>query len=73
MPRLGVFSARDVCRILQANGFEKVRQAGSHIIMQKRERNETRTVPIPNHPEIAKGTLKSVINLSGLDASLFMK
>jgi predicted RNA binding protein YcfA (HicA-like mRNA interferase family) len=73
MPRLGVFSARDVCRILQAHGFEKVRQAGSHIIMQKRQGNDTKTVPVPNHSEIAKGTLKSVIHLSGLDASLFMK
>lgn len=73
MPRLGVFSARDVCRILQAHGFAKVRQAGSHLIMQKRVGNDTRTVPVPNHSEIAKGTLKSVINLSGLDISLFMK
>ena len=73
MPKLGVFSARDVCRILQAHGFEKVRQAGSHIIMQKRAGNETQTVPVPNHAEIAKGTLRSIIHLSGLDASFFKK
>jgi predicted RNA binding protein YcfA (HicA-like mRNA interferase family) len=73
MPRLGVFSAREVCQILQAHGFEKVRQAGSHVIMQKRLGHETKTVPVPNHSEIARGTLKSVIRLSGLDASLFMK
>jgi predicted RNA binding protein YcfA (HicA-like mRNA interferase family) len=73
MPKLGVFSAREVCRILQAHGFEKVRQAGSHIIMQKCLGHETRTVPVPNHAEIARGTLKSVIHLSGLDTSLFMK
>jgi predicted RNA binding protein YcfA (HicA-like mRNA interferase family) len=73
MPRLGVFSAKDVCRILQNHGFEKIRQSGSHIIMQKRLGNDTKTVPVPNHGEIAKGTLKSVIHLSGLDVSLFMK
>jgi predicted RNA binding protein YcfA (HicA-like mRNA interferase family) len=73
MPKLGVFSAREVCRILQAHGFQKVRQAGSHVIMQNRMGNDTRTVPVPNHSEIARGTLKSVIHLSGLDVSLFMK
>ncbi|HEX4138791.1 MAG TPA: type II toxin-antitoxin system HicA family toxin [Candidatus Methylacidiphilales bacterium] len=73
MPRLGVFSAREVCRILQAHGFEKVRQAGSHIIMQKRTGTDTKTVPVPNHAEIAKGTLRSIIGLSGLDAADFKK
>jgi predicted RNA binding protein YcfA (HicA-like mRNA interferase family) len=58
---------------LQAHGFQKVRQAGSHIIMQKHLGHETRTVPVPNHAEIARGTLKSVIHLSGLDTSWFMK
>jgi len=58
---------------LQDHGFEKVRQAGSHIIMQKRQGGDTRTVPVPNHSEIAKGTLKSIIHMSGLDISLFMK
>lgn len=73
MPRLGVFSAKEVCRILQNHGFEKIRQSGSHIMMQKRFGNDTKTVPVPNHSEIAKGTLKSVIHLSGLDVSLFVK
>ena len=73
MPKLGVFSARDICRILQSHGFEKVRQAGSHIIMQKRTGSDTTTVPVPNHTEIAKGTLRSIMHLSGLQASLFRK
>jgi predicted RNA binding protein YcfA (HicA-like mRNA interferase family) len=73
MPKLGVFSARDVCRILQEHGFAKVRQSGSHIILQKRVGNGTRTVPVPNHSEIARGTLKSIIHLSGLDSAFFTK
>jgi predicted RNA binding protein YcfA (HicA-like mRNA interferase family) len=73
MPKLGVFSAREVCQILQEHGFDKVRQAGSHIIMQKRVGSDTRSVPVPNHAEIARGTLRSIIHLSGLDAALFKK
>jgi predicted RNA binding protein YcfA (HicA-like mRNA interferase family) len=73
MPKLGIFSAREVCRLLQTHGFEKVRQAGSHVIMQRRVGKGTCTVPVPNHAEIARGTLKSIIRLSGLDPALFMK
>jgi len=36
MPRLRVFSGREVCGIMSQYGFEQVRQRGSHIIMQKK-------------------------------------
>jgi predicted RNA binding protein YcfA (HicA-like mRNA interferase family) len=73
MPRRGVFSAQEVCRILQKNGFSKIRQSGSHLILQKKLMSDSITVPVPNHPEIAKGTLKSIIRQSGLDPALFIK
>jgi len=34
---------------------------------------DSATVPVPNHREVAKGTLKSIIALSGLDQRLFRK
>ena len=34
---------------------------------------DSRTVPVPNYREIAKGTLKSIIELSGLKEALFRK
>ena len=34
MPKLRVFSARQVCDILQEHGFTKSRQSGSHIVMR---------------------------------------
>jgi len=52
----------------------KIRQAGSHIIMpRKLSGGDTVTVPVPNHREVAKGTLKSIIAMSGLDEGLFRK
>ena len=48
------------------HGFTKIRQRGSHIIMQKNLGNSTITIPIPNHKEIAVGTLQSIIRQSGL-------
>lgn len=37
------------------------------------EKSGGRTVPVPNHREIAVGTLKSIISQSGLPAELFRK
>jgi predicted RNA binding protein YcfA (HicA-like mRNA interferase family) len=67
-------SATEVCKLLAAHGFVQVRQAGSHIILRRNLPGaDSATVAVPNKREIPKGTLKFIINLSGLDASLFRK
>lgn len=71
MPKLRVLSGRDVCKILSEHGFEKVRQKGSHLIMQKREKNTTITIPVPDHDELRMGTLRGIIRQSGLSRGLF--
>lgn len=71
MPKLGVFSGADLCRILEQNGFQTVRQRGSHVVMQSRTGLTTITVPIPMHREIRIGTLQSIIRQSGLPRNLF--
>lgn len=74
MPRLRPLPASEVCQILSKHGFHKLRQAGSHIIMRLEDsKTGGRTVPVPNHREIAVGTLKSIISQSGLPADLFRK
>jgi len=59
-------SGKEVCMILSKYGFVKVRQKGSHIIMQKAILESTITVPVPLHKEIKIGTLHSIIRQSGL-------
>jgi predicted RNA binding protein YcfA (HicA-like mRNA interferase family) len=54
-----------------ANGFEKLRQKGSHIIMQKRVGSSTITIPVPDHDELRTGTLLGIIRQSELPRSLF--
>ncbi len=71
MGKLKVLSGIEVCKILEANDFNKIRQKGSHIIMQKRTEDSTITIPIPNHKEIKIGTLKSIIRQSKLSRELF--
>lgn len=71
MPKLRVLSGREDCKILSEYGFEKVRQKGSHIIMQKRVGNSTITIPVPEHDELRIGTLSGIIKQSGLSRALF--
>jgi len=66
-----ILSGKEVCQILVRQGFQNVRQRGSHVIMQKKVGNSTITVPVPNHKEIKVGTLKSIIRQSQLSAKEF--
>lgn len=72
MPRLKSLSGAEVKRILERHGFELVRQRGSHMILRLNQAHgDSRTVPVPTHSEIAPGTLRSIIDLSGLSSDLF--
>ncbi|HEU0006820.1 MAG TPA: type II toxin-antitoxin system HicA family toxin [Terriglobia bacterium] len=69
MPKLRRLSGRQVCAILERNGF--ARQRGSHIVMQHRiAEDDSISVVVPNHREIDRGTLSAIIRQSGLDRDL---
>lgn len=71
MGRLRVLSGREICSILENHGFATMRQKGSHIVMQRATEAGTTTVIVPDHDEVATGTLSSIIRQSGLPRSLF--
>lgn len=71
MGKLRVLSGQEVCAILRRHGFLEARQRGSHIAMQKRLKDATITVPVPNHPVLRIGTLQSIIRQSGVPRSEF--
>lgn len=71
MGKLRVLSGRQVCKILESEGFSAVRERGSHVVMQKRSGDTTTTVPVPDHSELKTGTLASIIRQSGLARALF--
>ena len=66
MGRLRVLSGREACAILQKHGFVEVRRRGSHIVMQRKTTDTTVTVPVPDHTELRRGTLSSIIRQSGI-------
>lgn len=67
---LPVMSGREVVRVFESFGWEVVRQTGSHIIMTKDE--EPITLSVPDHREVAKGTLRSLIRAAGLTVDEFV-
>ncbi len=71
MGRLRTLSGADACRILEEHGFRRIRQRGSHAVMQKALPDPTLTVPVPMHRELRIGTLLSIIRQSGLPRVLF--
>ncbi|MDE2850296.1 MAG: type II toxin-antitoxin system HicA family toxin [Acidobacteriota bacterium] len=71
MARLRRLSGAEVRRLLERNGFQRVRRRGSHVVMQKRSGGETVTVPVPDHRELAVGTMRAIIRQSGLPREEF--
>jgi predicted RNA binding protein YcfA (HicA-like mRNA interferase family) len=70
MPALPVLSGRKVVRVFENLGWQQARQRGSHIIMVKE--GEIATLSIPDHKEVAKGTLRSLIRTAGITVEQFI-
>jgi predicted RNA binding protein YcfA (HicA-like mRNA interferase family) len=70
MPPVPVLPPSDVIKIFQHLGWQMVRQKGSHIIMTRP--GHMATLSIPNHPEVARGTLRSLIAKAGLTIEQFL-
>jgi len=54
-----VFSGRELVKALHRIGFIVDHQRGSHIFLHNLEKNIS--VVVPNHKEIKKGTLNSIL------------
>jgi predicted RNA binding protein YcfA (HicA-like mRNA interferase family) len=70
MPKLPVLSANKVVKALKRAGFKIVRQSGSHIHLWHNEQRIL--VTVPNHKELAKGTLNAIIKQSKMDRDEFL-
>ena len=66
LPRI---SGRDCVKALLKIGFEFKRQDGSHIIL--RHQNPFYQVVVPDHKELDRGTLRSIIRQAGISIDEF--
>lgn len=63
MTKLPVISGRDLTKALAKIGYLHDHQKGSHVILRHQIAPHRR---IPNHKEIAKGTLRNILREAGL-------
>lgn len=72
MPKLPVISGRDVVKALSTVGYSVDHQTGSHIILRHHDPPHRR-LTIPDHREVAKGTLLAIIKQDGLTRDEFFE
>jgi len=68
--RLPVVSGRDAAKALRKIGYQLDHQAGSHMIL-RRNVAPYRRLTVPDHKELAKGTLRAIIREAGLTVEEF--
>jgi predicted RNA binding protein YcfA (HicA-like mRNA interferase family) len=62
MAKLPVLSGKELIKALERDGFQIVRQKGSHVSLRK---DEFKTV-VPLHSDLSKGTLLGILKQCGL-------
>jgi predicted RNA binding protein YcfA (HicA-like mRNA interferase family) len=68
MSRLPVCSGAGAVKAFRKLGYEVDHQTGSHIILR---RPSGRRLTVPNHRELAKGTLRAPIRQAGITKDQF--
>jgi predicted RNA binding protein YcfA (HicA-like mRNA interferase family) len=70
--KLPVVSGADAIRALRRAGYEVDVQHGSHVILRNVDPPHRR-LSVPNHKELAKGTLRALIRDTGLTIEGFVE
>jgi predicted RNA binding protein YcfA (HicA-like mRNA interferase family) len=68
--RLPRVSGREVVKALRKFGYEQDHQRGSHIVLRQVAYPHQRLI-VPDHNEVAKGTLRAIIRQAGLTVDEF--
>jgi predicted RNA binding protein YcfA (HicA-like mRNA interferase family) len=71
MTKLPVVSGQQVVRALGRIGYEFDRQRGSHVILRQAA-SPHRRITVPDHAEVARGTLRAIIRQCGLTVEEFV-
>ena len=70
MPRVPRLSGREVVKVFQSLGWTEARRRGSHIILVRE--GHLATLSVPDHKEVAVGTLRSLIRSAGVTLDEFV-
>ena len=70
MPPVSLLKPSQVVKAFENLGWQVVRQKGSHIILTRE--GHIATLSVPKHKEVARGTLRGLINRAGLSVEEFL-
>lgn len=70
MQKVPLLSGREVVKVFRRLGWYVARQRGSHIILVKK--GHIATLSVPDHHEVARGTLRSLIARADLTIEKFL-
>lgn len=70
MPPVPLLRPCDVVSAFRKLGWEVSRQRGSHIILTRP--GHPATLSVPDHPQVARGTLRALIARAGLTIEEFL-
>ncbi len=70
MPRVPLLRPQEVLKAFEKRGWQVARQRGSHIILTKK--GHIATLSVPDHPQVARGTLRTLIARAGLTPEEFL-
>ena len=69
MARLPVLTGAEAVKVFEKAGWTVDRQRGSHVVLVKE--GHPATLSVPDHKELAKGTLRSLVRAAGMTADDF--
>jgi predicted RNA binding protein YcfA (HicA-like mRNA interferase family) len=70
--KLPVVSGIQAAKAFQKLGYERDEQHGSHMIL-RHAKPPHRRLSVPNHKELAKGTLRALLREAGLTVDEFVE
>ncbi len=71
MSKLPTISGKDCIKVLQKVGFYQKRRESSHVILRRDD--PFAQIVVPDHQELAKGTLRSIIRDVDLSIDEFIE
>ena len=70
MSRLANVSGKDAAKAFERAGWKPLGQVGSHLVLVKA--GNRANLSVPQHKELAPGTLRALIRASGMDVEEFL-
>ncbi len=72
MSKIPVISGKKLMKLLEKIGYYLDYQSGSHLILRQSD-YPFRRITVPNHKEVAKGTLKKILRDCGISLNEFLE